>query len=189
MIGEIQMNFVPDLYEFGFDSGVTSVKQVDIVDTSLASLDGLAFTEIVHLNLTQNERLNTVNLPLINSSGVLMFAENGEAMELNMPDLSTVNELFISSVAQIKLPSLQKIQSTAKFDTNYFTTFSAPFLQSCGGDLSIVNNPSLESFLLQQLSSVEGSLLVTDNSQLSIFAGFKIESVGNDIELRGNFTE
>lgn len=110
-------------------------------------------------------------------------------MELNLPDLTTINKLFIGNVTQIKLPSLQRIRSRATLDANYFTTFSALVLQSCGDDLSIVNNPLLESFLLPQLGSVEGSLLVTNNSQLRAIDGLgTLEAIGNNIELRGNFT-
>ncbi|KAJ4393174.1 cell wall protein Ecm33 [Gnomoniopsis smithogilvyi] len=188
-VGSLQMQTVPSLSELGFDRGITSAKSVYIEDTGfLSSLDGLAFTQIVDITLAQNLRLNSVDLPLVNATGVLKFVENGQSLKVNLPDLTTVNELSISNVTQIQVPALQTILGTGTIDTSYFTTFSAPVLRSCGDGLSIVNNPELRSILLPELSSVTGSLLVANNSDLTKIDGFsKLETISEDVELVGDF--
>lgn len=187
-VGSLQMNFVPALSEFNFDHGITSAKSVSIANTSLSSLDGLAFTQIGDFTIARNLRLNLIDLPLVNSTGIFTLIDNGQAMKVNLPDLTTANELYISNVTQISLPTLQTISGTWNVDTNYFTELSAPVLQSCGDGLSIVNNAELDNFILPQLSTVTRTFLVANNSKLYVIGGLNdLSSVSNDIEFRGNF--
>lgn len=188
-VGSLQLQTLPALSELEFGDGITSADNVLIEDTFLGSLAGLALTQVNDLIINQNRRLVTADLPLTNVTGGLAFTDNGQTFSINLPNLTTVSNLVVSNVTQIKLPALQTIEKSALFDTNYFSAVSAEVLQTCSGGLSIVNNPLLEQILVPQLGSVTGSLLITNNSEMRALGDFSnLKTIDDDMELRGNFT-
>lgn len=165
-VGSIQWDTLPALSELPFDSGVTSAETVSIDDTLLSSLAGLELIQVNDLTLSNNRRLQSVGLPLRNLTGRLTISANGLPLRISFPDLVAVNNLAISNVSPLELPSLQTITGTAQFDTNYFSSIQAPDLTACGGSLSLINNPDLINISLPQLSSINGQLSIANNSEL-----------------------
>lgn len=189
-VGNLHLQTVPSLFELGFDSGITSAETVIVEDTFLGSLGGLALNQVTDFTLVHNLRLVTLDISLVNVTGNLNFSDNGQSFRVNLPDLVTVNNLAISNVSQLKIPSLQTIQGGARLETNYFTSFSAPVLEICGGSLSIVDSPDLDNILLPQLSSVGGSLLITNNSDLTAITRLNdLKTIDEDVRISGNLTE
>lgn len=188
-VGSLEIQDAPALSELGFDSGITSAETVHIEDTFLSSLDGLSLTQVVDFNLTNNMRLVSADLPLVNVSGTLSLIDNGLSFKVDLPDLVSVNNFYISNITQISLPALQTISGVTRIDTNYFESISAPVLQTCGNGLSIINNAELNSIVLDQLSSVTGSLLIANNSELNSINGLDgLKTISENVELRGNFS-
>lgn len=189
-VGSIEIQGAPALVEFNFDSGITSAETVHIEDTFLGSLNGLALTQVVDFNLTNNGRLISNNLPLVNVTGTLSFIDNGPYFRLVLPNLTSVNDFYISNMSVITFPSLRNVAGALRFDTNYFESMSAPDLQTCGYGLSIVNDDVLETINFPKLSSIKGSLIIANNTKLHSMDGFNgLKTISDDVELRGNFFE
>lgn len=189
-VGSLQIQTAPALSVLGFDNGLSSAETVIIQNTHLGSLDGIALTEVTDLAITNNGRLDTVDIPLVNITGSLQVIENGQRFDISFPDLIAVNNLAISNASGLKLPSLQSMRGSARLDTNYFTSISAPVLQTCGGGLSILNSPDLESISLPQLSSISESLLISNNSRMSALDGLdNLQTISNDVAILGNMTK
>lgn len=187
-VGSLEMRDALQLSELGFDSGITSAETVHIENTFLSSLDGLSLTEVVDLNLTSNGRLLSADLPLVKVTGTLSLIDNGQRFVVNLSDLVSVNDFYISNTTEILLPSLQTISGVARIDTNYFESISAPVLQTCDNGLSIVNNPDLDRIVFGQLSSVTGSLLIANNSNVNSIDGLDVlKTISDNVDLRGNF--
>lgn len=189
-VGSLDFQTAPALSELNFDSGITSAETVHIEDTQLSSLNGLALTQVVDMNLTNNRRLQLADLPLVNVTGTLSLFNNGQAFQMELPNLISVNDVYISNMTVIALPSLQTVAGVLRFDTNYFESMSAPDLQTCGNGLSIVNSIELKNINFPQLSSITGSLVIANNTGLNFIDGLDaLKTISENVELRGNFYE
>lgn len=187
-VGSLEIQTAPALSELSFGTGITSAETVHIENTFLTSLKGLALTQVVDLNLTNNRRLNIVDSPLVNVTGTLSFIDNGQALQMHLPDLVTVNNFYIRNITVITLPSLQNVAGVLRFDTNYFDSLSAPDLQTCGNGLSVINNAELQTINFPQLSSIIASLVIANNTVLNSIDGLNVlKTIGDNVELRGNF--
>lgn len=187
-VGSLEFQTAPALSELNFDSGITSAETVHIEDTHLSSLNGLALTQVVDMNLTNNRRLQLADLPLVNVTGTLSLFNNGLNFQMELPNLISVNNVYISNITVIALPSLQNAAGVLRFDTNYFESMSAPDLQTCGDGLSIVNSAELKTINFPQLSSITGSLVIANNTELNSIDGLDaLKTISENVELRGNF--
>lgn len=189
-VGTLEIQAAPALSELNFNSGITSAETVHIEDTFLSSLDGLAFTQVVDLTLSNNRRLRSADLPLVNVSGTLSFINNGQSFQVVLPGLMSVKDFYISNITVIALPSLQNVAGAMRIDSNYFETMSAPDLHTCGNGLAIVNNDVLEVINFPQLDSIVGSLVLANNTELDSINGLnRLKTISGNVELRGNFSK
>lgn len=99
--------------------------------------------------------------------------------------------MTIANVSDFSAPSLVTVNGSARFDSNYFTSFNAPNLTSTKtGDISFVGNSQLTNITFPVLTAIGGGLLIANNTGLDEITGFpKVKSVGGAVKLRGNFTD
>jgi hypothetical protein len=179
-----------DTLTFG-TPGITTAKSIVISDTFLSSLDGIDVTSLQTLDINNNRRLTQWDSALANLSDTMNFLANGEGFELSFNDLVWAANLTVNNVTSFAVPALQTINGSASFDSNQFTSFSAPNLTSTqSGNIGFVSNNLLTNVTFPQLTSLAGALLIANNTGLDIINGFpKLKTVGGAIKLRGNFSE
>ncbi|KAL2158202.1 hypothetical protein VTH06DRAFT_4522 [Thermothelomyces fergusii] len=170
---------------------LTKAKSVRLSDTFLNNLDGFALTTVTDLKLDNNRRLSKYTSDLTSLDGELVIQANGLSLEVDLPKLVWITEMAIANVTKFSIPELQVVNGSARFDSNFFDTFSAPNLTHTEkGDISFVGNGFLQNMTFPKLTAINGGLLIANNTGLDRVTFFpKLEKVTGAIKLRGNFTE
>ncbi|KAL2196082.1 hypothetical protein P885DRAFT_78419 [Corynascus similis CBS 632.67] len=166
-------------------------KSVRLSDTSLETLDAFSLSSVSSLKLDNNGRLTKYSSDLSTLDGELSIQANGLNLEVDLPKLVWANEMAIANVTKFSIPQLQVVNGSARFDSNFFETFSAPNLTHTEkGDISFVGNGYLNNMTFPKLTDINGGLLIANNTGLDRVTFFpKLERVTGAIKLRGNFTE
>ena len=168
--------------------------EVTISDTFLDALDGIDLSKVNKFDINNNRRLKKFSTKLASLSDTLNIQANGIGgigLEVNLPNLIWIANMTIANVTKFQVPSLKVVNGSARFDSNYFETFSAPNLTHTeSGDISFVGNGALNNMTFPKLATIGGGLLIANNTGLDKVTYFsQLTDVGGAIKLRGNFTE
>lgn len=171
--------------------GLTEAEEVTISDTFLSSLDGIDLSSVKKMDINNNRRLTEFTTQLGNLSDFLNIQANGLQLKVSMPNLKWIANMTIANVTSFSVPSLAVVNGSARFDSNYFSTFSAPNLTATrSGDISFVGNANLKNISLPVLTTIGGGLLIANNTALEAIDGFPaLKTVGGAVKLRGSFDE
>ncbi|KAL2134104.1 hypothetical protein VTI74DRAFT_991 [Chaetomium olivicolor] len=176
----------------GFRFGpLTKAENVIISDTFLNTLDGIDLTTVGKLDINNNRRLTKFTTKLESLSDTLSIQANGLSLSVTLPNLVWISDMAIANVTDFSAPSLQVVNGSARFDSNYFKSFSAPNLTHTEkGDISFVGNAELTNMTFPKLTDIGGGLLIANNTKLDKITFFgKLKNIGGAIKLRGNFTD
>lgn len=170
---------------------LTQADEVTVSDTFLNSLDGIDLANVNKLDINNNRRLTKFTTQLKTLSDILNIQANGLSLDVNMPNLIWIANMTIANVTKFSVPVLKVVNGSARFDSNYFQSFSAPNLtRTESGDISFAGNSAMKNLTFPALTAIGGGLLVANNTALSKIDGFpKLQTVVGAIKLRGNFTE
>jgi len=170
---------------------LSKADEVTISDTFLDTLTGLNLTTVKKLDINNNRRLKKFTTQLENLGDNLNIQANGIGLDIDLPNLAWIANMTIANVTKFAVPSLQVVNGSMRFDSNYFETFNAPNLTHTeSGDISFVGNGALNNMTFPKLTSIGGGLLIANNTGLDKVTYFsKLTDVGGAIKLRGNFTE
>lgn len=164
---------------------------VILSDTFLSTLDSIDLETVRMFDINNNRRLTKFSTKLESLSENLIIAANGLQLGVELPNLVWIANMTIANVTEFSVPSLKTVNGSARFDSNYFTSFSAPNLTSTeSGDISFVGNANLDNLTFPVLTSIGGGLLIANNTALKKMTAFpELENVGGAIKLRGSFDE
>lgn len=180
------------LESLSFSSGgLSDADSIRISDTFLASLNAISVTSVRNMDINNNRRLDNWESGLATVSDTLIITANGFGLKVAFPDLVWIANMTVSNVSSITIPSLEVVNGSLRFDSNFFTAFSAPNMtQTEDGDLSFTDNGSLTNVSFPALTQVGGGFLIANNTELQTIDGFpELATVGGAVKLRGNFTE
>ncbi|KAH6655704.1 hypothetical protein BKA67DRAFT_534619 [Truncatella angustata] len=171
--------------------GVTKAKSVAIADTFLSSLDGINIHSLDTMDINNNHRLTDFTTELYNLSTLLNINANGQNLNVQMPNLIWAANLTISNVTTFSAQSLESVNGSIRFDSNYFTEASFPNLTAVQtGDFSFINNAKVTNITAPLLKSVGGGFTIANNTAIEELNGFPLlEMVGGAVLLRGDFSE
>lgn len=189
-VGTITWQSLPALNSLTFTTGVNTAKTVTISDTFLQSLDGIDLESVGTMDINNNRRLTKFDTSLKNLSENLNIQANGAKLSVSMPNLIWIANMTIANVTEFSSPSLEVVNGSARFDSNYFSSFAAPNMTSTGGgDVSFINNPQLTNITFSALKSLGGALTIVNNTALEEVTGFpELAELGGAIKLGGNFS-
>lgn len=188
-VGSIEWQTLPALSSLTFTNGVKTADSVTISDTHLGSLEGLDLETVGLLNLNNNGRLTDIDLALTSLQENIILQANGQSLKVTMDNLVWASNLTIANVTTFSAASLETVNGSARFDSNYFTSFSAPNLTATStGDLSFINNADLVSLSLPALTKVGGGLTIVNNTAFQNLTLPKLSNVGGAVDCGGNFT-
>jgi hypothetical protein len=168
--------------------------EVTISDTVLTTLDAIDVLTINKLDINTNRRLEKFATQLKSLSDVMNIHANGIhglGLSVEMPNLVWIANMTVANVTEFSVPSLKVVNGSARFDFNFFESFSAPNLTHTeDGDISFVGNGALTNMTFPKLTEVGGGLTIANNTGLDRVTFFpKLEHVRGAVKLRGNFTE
>lgn len=190
-VGTIQWQSLPALNELTFTTGVSTAESVTISDTFLQNLDGIDLESVGTMDINNNRRLTKFETQLKNLTSNLNIQANGEALSVSFPNLIWIANMTIANVTEFSSPSLEVVNGSARFDSNYFESFSAPNMtKTSSGDISFINNADLTNITFSAITAIGGGLTIVNNTALEEITGFpKLADVGGAIKLGGNFSE
>lgn len=170
---------------------LTKADEVIVSDTFLDNLDSINLKTVRLLDINNNRRLKKFAPQLNSLSENFNIQANGIGLDISLPNLAWIANMTIANVTTFSVPSLQVVNGSARFDSNYFESFSAPNLTHTeSGDISFVGNAALTNMTFPKLTSIGGGLLIANNTGLDKVTFFnKLTDVGGAVKLRGNFTE
>ncbi|KAI2625851.1 hypothetical protein GGR54DRAFT_518131 [Hypoxylon sp. NC1633] len=171
--------------------GITKAKSVTIADTFIENIDGINVQSVTDMNINNNRRLTKFSTSIKSLSNTLYVQANGLNLTMEMPNLEWIANMTIANVTSFYVPSLHTVNGSMRFDSNYFTTFTAANLtQITDGDLSFVSNPSLTNISISKLQSIGGGYTIANNTQLEKLDGFgSLNEIGGAVRVRGSFTD
>ncbi|CAN8105656.1 unnamed protein product [Discula destructiva] len=190
-VGTISWATLPALSELVFTAGVDTASIVTIGDTHLSSLSGLSdtLTSVDTLNLNNNGRLQNLDLALTSVTDQVLLQANGQNFAVTMNDLVWAANLTIANTTSFLVPALETINGSLRFDSNYFTTFSAPNLTKAQtGDVSFINNADMTDLNLPLLSTVGGGVTIVNNTAFQNLTLPELADVGGAVTVGGNYT-
>ncbi|KAJ2903249.1 GPI-anchored cell wall organization protein ecm33 [Zalerion maritima] len=172
------------------DEGLTEADTIRISDTFLSTLNAFSVTSPKKMEIDNNRRLTEWDSGLETLSDELVITANGFGLQVSFPDLVWIANMTISNVSDITVPSLEVVNGSMRFDSNFFTDFSAPNMTNTqDGDISFTGNSGLANVSFPLLTTVAGGFTIANNTKLEAIDGFpELKTIGGAVKLRGNFT-
>ena len=189
------LNFtaLPALQQLDFGTGLKQASSVLITNTGLSSLGGISSLQQVDVfNINNNQALTNITLNVTTIKKSLDIEANDgfiSGLSTSFPSLQTAQNMTFRNCSDVQLPSLANVTLDLGFYGNTFTSFAAPMLTTAGA-LVFVDNTQLTNISIPQLTSINGTYQIANNTQLKQINGFtKLSVVTGALDFSGNFTE
>ena len=192
-VGTLNFTALPALQQLDFTTGLKQSTSVLITNTGLSSLGGIASLQQVDtFNVNNNQALTNITLNVTSIKKSLDIEANDgfiSGLSTSFPSLQTAQNMTFRNCSDVQLPSLANVTQDLGFYGNSFTSFAAPNLTTAGG-LIFVDNTALTNISIPQLTSINGTYQIANNTQLKQINGFtKLSVVTGALDFSGNFTE
>lgn len=189
-VGDMKLEDLPNLQRLNFTSGIRTAGGVSIVNTGLATLDGLEITSASDgINISANTALTDITFSSLTNTSLFSIQANNPKMEVNLPSLAAVQDLTIENVTSLLTPGLYQVTGQLLIAGSSIDSFSTGPLKN-GGDIMFIDNPLLSNISMPDLTSLSGDLVITGNEALKQITGFTgLADVQGNIDVTGNYTE
>ncbi|KAI5813446.1 hypothetical protein BZA77DRAFT_119970 [Pyronema omphalodes] len=189
-VGDINWATLPALQTLGFTKEVSKANSVLITDTLLNTLQGINLKTAERFNINNNRYLRSVDVALTQVSDLLLIESNGKGVNASFPDLKWANNITVRDAGDIYFPKLEKVNSSAAFVNNTFTTADFPELTAVGESFALISCSKLEKITANSLETVGGTFQLANNTKLTNVDGFgALRVVGGAIDLSGTFKD
>ncbi|CAI4058249.1 hypothetical protein SUVZ_03G0220 [Saccharomyces uvarum] len=188
----LEWKVVPILNYVSMDSqNIEILEDIIISDTSLANIENFnKIQEIDTFNINNNRFLETIHSNIKTIRGQFSVHANAKELELEMPYLREVENITIRDTSLVYLPQLTKVKSSLEFIENYFYELNLNNLQKIGGTLGIINNVNLMKIDLENVTDIQGGLMITDNESLEEINFLpNLKQIGGAIFFEGSFKD
>ncbi len=189
IVGTLNWNVLPLLYKVDLSTGISSAKNIIVIDTSLDSVENFFKMDILSIfNINNNRYLRDISAPLVAVTELLEVSDNSVSSNLSLPLLHDVNNITIRGVAHANLNSLREVKQSTGFIKGTYSSLEFPRLYRVGGTLSISQNKNLKEIYSPCLETISGGLVVMNNTELRKIDGFEeLTTIGGAIEFKGSF--
>jgi hypothetical protein len=186
-VGEIQWEGLPGLQGLSFTNQIKTADSVSIINTYLASLEGINLEMAATIDIQNNNYLDDITMQLGNVSDNFNVYANGRNVSVVLPNLIWANKINIANASSVSIPSLASVNGSLGLYSNFFESIQAPNLTDVGGTLSIVSCEKATNISFPQLTTVTGGLSVQNNTELADVSGFPVlTTVGGAVDIYGD---
>ena len=192
-VGQLNFTALPALQSLSFGgTGVTQADSVLITNTGLSSLQGINnLQSVTAFNINNNQALQNISLQVTSIKGSLDIEANDgyiTGLMTTFPMLQTAQNMTFRNCSSVSLPSLANVSDDLGFYGNTMQSFMAPNLTTVGG-LIFVDNTDLTNISFPQLTSINQSYQIANNTMLKQVNGFpKLSVIKGALDFNGNFT-
>ncbi|KAK0654048.1 Protein ecm33 [Lasiodiplodia hormozganensis] len=188
-VGAIEWSSLPALSELSFTSGVKEADTVNIQNTFLSSLDGIALKEVSTFFIANNKYLKDITVQFTSIKDALTLSANADDLQASFPNLEWAYNMTFRNVSTISTPSLASLNGSLGFYGDSIKSYEAANLTTVGGSLSFVGNGQLTNISLDALEKVSGGFQIADNPKLHNASFPALETVGGALDFSGNLTD
>ena len=189
-VKSIEWEGLPGLQGLSFTNQIQMAESVSIVNTQLASLEGINLQQADTIDIQNNNYLDDITMQLGNVTDNFNVYANGRNVSVVLPNLIWANRINIANASSVSLPSLASVNGTFGLYSSFFERVQAPNLTDVGATFSIVSCDKLTNISFPQLTTVTGGLSVQNNTELADVSGFPVlETVGGAVDMYGDAIE
>lgn len=185
-VNTISFLALPAVEEFTFTKGLSSVSNVIISNTFLATLDGINLVNADSVDINNNNHLVTVTLPLETAKESISIEANDPYPVISLPDLTSAGTITLRNISSISLPTLSFLSGGLYLIDTTVSDFAVDSLSVVTQELIMLDNTNLSETSFQGLLSA-GSISVANNTKLSSLSFEKLSQAVN-ISIGGNLT-
>lgn len=186
----IHLQALPELETLQFNTGVQECSSVIISNTHLSSLSGLNLSAVQTFDVNNNQYIDDITVGITSISNALDISFNSQTVKVNMPNLLWANNATFQFCGSIKMPLLQKVNTSMGFINNTMSTLEFTNLTSMGESLAFVSNANLTNISMTNLKTIGGGFQVANNSELDHIEGFdSLTKVSGAVNFVGVFSE
>lgn len=182
---------LPILNSVSLNQDVLIDQNIIISDTSISNIDGFTkIKEIEIFNINNNRFLETIksNIEVVNTQ--FSVHANAKELELEMAQLRSVRNITVRDTSLVYFPKLETVSSSLEFIENLFTSLEIPTLKQVGGTLGIIDNSNLINVDLNNITEIQGGLMISNNRYLESIDFFQsLKQIGGAIHFEGKFKE
>ncbi|KAL3232110.1 Sporulation-specific protein 22 [Nakaseomyces bracarensis] len=188
-IRSINWRVVPVLNNIDIGNRLNGLKYLTISDSSISDLNVFKnVQELAIFNINNNRFLETIESDLISVKKQLTIHANADELVITLNSLYSVDNITVRDASEISLPNLTQVNSSMEFIDNYFSELHLPNLQKIDGTLGIIDNPNLNSVNFEGLKSLNGGLMIANNTKLDNIDFFpNLKQIGGAIYFDGSF--
>ncbi|KAL2071197.1 hypothetical protein VTL71DRAFT_12432 [Oculimacula yallundae] len=177
---------LPAVPSFDFKAGLSSVANMIISNTFLSNLEGLNLKNADNIDISNNNNLKDVNLPLETAKNRINIQANGRSIRVSLPKLTSAGSMILRNISSISMPALSFLSGGLLFSGANASTITAENLTVITQGLSVVNNANLSTISFPELLSA-GSIQIANNTGLTSLDFDKVGRLGN-VSIAGNIT-
>ncbi|KAI9027261.1 hypothetical protein CLU79DRAFT_741084 [Phycomyces nitens] len=181
----------PALNSLAFPAGLGSAERFSVTDTTVTRIDGLKMPAVGELVISNNIYLKNLSFGnMTQLTGSITMAANSPSLSLDLASLINMNQGSFRNVANVAFDNLEKISGDVFFISNSFSTLSLPKITGIEGTLTITDNSQLSTLSMPELTHLGGALSLGNNNHLTSVDAFpKLEEVDGTLDITGTFDE
>ena len=193
-INAMTLEALPALFQLSFGTeGITAASSILITNTALTSLQGIdQLQKVDTFNVNNNGGLTNISLQVTSITNSLDIEANDgyvSGLSTSFPMLETATNMTFRNCSSISLPALKNVTQDLGFYGNAITELIAPNLTTTSG-LIFVDNTELTNISIPELTSVNGTFQIANNTQLQMINGFpKLSVITGALDFNGNYSE
>ncbi|CAL9736423.1 sporulation-specific protein 2 [Monosporozyma servazzii] len=190
-VNSIEWKILPILNQIDVNPNIMVKQNIIISDTSISNLDG--FKQIKKLdtfNINNNRFLETIRVGLSQVNNQCTIHANSKDLTIELPFLTKVENMTIRDAQSVWLPNLKTVNTNLEFIENGFIEIDLITLESVGGTLGIIDNQYLSNFKFNNLTDIQGGLMIDNNPKLDTIDTFNtLKTIGGAIHFDGSFKD
>lgn len=187
----INWRILPILNQVDISPNIFVKENLIISDTSISNLEGFnSVKELETFNINNNRFLETIKANLKNVKKQFSIHANSKDLQIELPFLTQVENMTIRDTQSIWLPNLQSVKTNLEFIENNCMEIDLSTLEKIGGTLGIIDNPFLSKLNFQNVTDIQGGLMIDNNNRLEKLDTFtSLKTIGGAIHFDGNFKD
>lgn len=187
----IEWKVLPILNEAIINDNLGGIKRLTIADTSLSVIEGFRNVDDVEVFQINNNRfLETVKANIKFVRQKLSVHANARETELEMPKLLSAENITVRDTSLAYFPKLETVGSSFELIQNQFSEIQLPNLKTVGGTLGVIENPNLKLANFNNVTDIEGGLMIANNTRLEKIDFFSsLKQIGGAIYFEGKFSD
>lgn len=188
-VGLLSMTALPAVGVLSFNA-LDQVNDLLISDCSFTNITGLVFDHAALIDINNNKELEELSLPNLHDVlTALGVTYNSENIQVAFDNLIWANNITFRDVKLVLMDNLTAVNQSLAFFNNSIELIVLEELTSVGGSLSISGNEQLNEVELPNLTSISGAFQITKNDDLESLTGFdSLKTVGGAMTFNGDFT-